>query len=138
MNKLKCLFVGVSMIGIFIIGYRPVLSAVITKQGIMTVTVNLENIQGKPETKTLVMKVYKESVPTVAIYTLSVTASGKFDVPITMSANDNEIITERYYATATDISGNISEKSNIVTVTVEGNDTLPPKPPVCGQITWNN
>ena len=135
MKKYIPYFVAIPLLTMFVLVNKPIVRADITKQGVMTVTVIMENIEDGAETNSLLVEVYREG-EAIPFYSYTATASGDYDVPISETAPDNTIITTRYYATATDVSSNVSGKSNIVTATIEGADTLPPKPPVCGEVRW--
>ena len=135
MKKYIPYFVAIPLLTMLILVNKPVVKAAVTKQGVMTVTVIMENIEDGAETNSLLIEVYREGEEH-PFYSYIATASGDYDVPISETAPDNTIITTEYYATATDVSNNVSGKSNIVSVTIEGADTLPPKPPVCGEVRW--
>ena len=123
------------LLGIFALGIHSSKVNAYTRTGTMNVTVVLEDTMSQPETE-LTVNIYRTSDNAI-VYTFQAPTTGDYSVPIELTAPDNTTVTEGYYAKSVDANSNLSESSNIVVAEVTGTDTVPPKPPVCGEVVWN-
>ena len=142
MKKLLSLIVVVRLLTFFVLVNKPALSATITKPGTLSITVEKKNIQDGIVIETMTLDIYNNLDPTTPFATYSILEDTTIAVPVDMDVEDNAVLYLDWWGELSVIGVDettrepktYTSKSNVVSEVLEGDITLPPKQPICGQL----